>query len=81
MGIGEGAFGRMDDHIERIVSNVELGFALLEGGPRGAEAACAVSGKGRAGLSILPFGLSGMRLRGTNTITRTTFREPMRTGR
>lgn len=27
----------------------------------------AVSGKGNAGLSILPFGVSGIRLRGTNT--------------
>jgi hypothetical protein len=30
-------------------------------------AACAVSGKGSAGLSTLPLGLSGIRRRGTKT--------------
>ena len=32
------------------------------------EAASAVSGKGKAGLSTLPLGLRGIRFRGTNTV-------------
>lgn len=61
--MGKGGLGKMLAHTFRIVSSVE--FALRVEGP--ADAACAVSGKGRAGLSTFPFGLSGMRFKGTNT--------------
>jgi hypothetical protein len=67
VGTGVGACGSRRAQICCIacsVGDVDAGFA----DPRcSACAACTVSGNGSAGLSILPFGLSGMRLSGTNT--------------
>lgn len=58
-----GAFGRMLAQILCIFCSV--GFAACE--DVATWDACAVSGNGRAGLSILPLGLRGIRFKGTMT--------------
>ena len=58
--------GKMASQMDCIVISVEL-VPLVIAGTTAVRDACAVSGKGRAALSIFSLGFRVFRVRGTNT--------------
>lgn len=57
----------MVDQMSCMLASVAVAFAAPTVDVCTEAANCAVSGNGKAGLSIFPFGLRGMRVRGTKT--------------